>query len=378
MTGARAQAAFARQIGLRGVHAYLSANGWDRETPMGQAADLYRSRQAASEVAIVPASEDYGDYGTRIHQLAGQIAVVEGRARTAVLTDLSLADSDLVRLRLPRGSPDDTVSLTDGAAVLEESRNLLLAAACSAERPRRMYRAGRNKRAALYLRGVRLGHSERGSYVINLLSPVAPSLREDGLLLPKDPFERRVTRTLASGLRASRQVVDGVNRGSAGLKEFEDRVEQGISANLCRSVARLIEAGDGLEIGLSWALTRPAPDRGERFMVSFRSADIPVLREAGRTLSTRQERTDEEIEGYVARLSRDASHPTGVATIKAFLDSRLTSVQATFDPEDYSLITRAHDARLSVSLIGDLRREGERWHLRNPRDLAVIEEDDVD
>lgn len=50
--------------------------------------------------------------------------------------------------------------------------------------------------------------------------------------------------------------------------------------------------------------------------------------------------------------------------------------QATFDPGGYSRIARAHDARLSISLVGDLRREGERWSLRNPRDLAVIEEDD--
>ncbi len=43
---------------------------------------------------------------------------------------------------------------------------------------------------------------------------------------------------------------------------------------------------------------------------------------------------------------------------------------------DYSEITRAHEARLDVSLEGDLVREGQRWRLRNPRGLAVIEDDD--
>ncbi len=377
MTGSREYARVARAISLRAVHAYLSANGWVREEPWSTTADLYGWPQVEGEVAIVPTSEECADYGTRIYQIAGQIAGVQGRTRGNVLTELSLAESDLVRLRVPSAFADDTVRLTDGAAVLAEARNLLLAAACSTERPQRMYRAGKNKRASEYLRQVRLGHSERGSYVINLLSPVAPSLRQGGLLLPpKDPFERQVTRQLASGLRASRQALDRVNRGVADIAEFDGRLDEGISANLCRSIAGLTEAGDGLHVSVSWALTRPDPDEHERVTVSFRPPDVAVLQEVGRALSARQERTDEEIQGYVARLSRDQSEPEGVATIKAFLDRRMTSVRAVFDPADYRTITRAHAARLSVSLVGDLHREGQKWHLRNPRDLTVIEDDE--
>ncbi len=367
----------ARSIGLRAVHAYLSANGWVREGPWSATADLYGWPQVEGEVAIVPASEEYADYGTRIYQIAGQIAGVQGRTRGEVLTDLALAEWDLVRLRLPSEFADDTVRLTDGAAVLAEARKLLLAAACSTERPRRMYRAGKHKRASKYLGGVRLGHSERGSYVISLLSPVAPSLRENGLLLaPGDPFERRVTRQLVSGLRASRQALDRVNRGAADIAEFDRRLDEGISANLCDSIASLTEAGQGLEISVSWALTRPDPEAQERVSVSFRPPDIAALREAGRALAARQERTDEEIEGYVSRLSRGKADPEGVATIKACVDRRMASVRAVFDPEDYRTITRAHESRLSVSLVGDLHREGQRWRLRNPRDLTVIEDDE--
>ena len=209
--------------------------------------------------------------------------------------------------------------------------------------------------------------------MINIISPVPPSLQNT--LFPEvpfeEPFERRVVWKLVSGLRASRTATDRVNRVAAGIGEFEERVDDGVSANLCRSVARITEVGGGLEVAVSWAMTRP-DDSGapERVAVSFRPPDAPVLDEAARVLSDRQERTDEEIQGYVSR-----TEPQGTATIKAFVDGRMTSVKAVFDPTDYSEITWAHDDRLSVSLEGDLRREGQRWRLRNPRQVTILRDE---
>ena len=152
-----------------------------------------------------------------------------------------------------------------------------------------------------------------------------------------------------------------------------------MSANLCTAAAELIDAGGGLEVSVSWALTRPASEEHDqqRVTVTFRPPDVPVLREAAQILSDRQERVDERIECYVSALARDQSEPEGRATIKAVIDGALTSVKADFSPSDYSRITRAHDNRWSVSLEGDLRREGHRWHLSNPHDLTVTDDGDV-
>ena len=377
MNGLTNEVTLARTVGLRAVHAYLSANGWVRDdSAFRETAHVYLWPEDDREAAIVPASEMYADYGTRIYQIAEQIGRIEQRNISAVLIDLSIADSDLIRVRLPNADESNTVRLTDGAAVLEEAKRLLRAAACSVDRPQRMYRSGPNQAAAKYLDRVRLGHTEPGSYVINLLSPLAHSLREQGTLLPEEPFERRVTRRLASGLRASRHATDRVNRGLADFGEFESRLGEGISANLCRSVARLTEAGKGLEVSVSWAMTRPnLQDVGGRVAVTFRLQDVDVLDEAARVLSDRRERTDEQIQGYVSRLARDRTDPTGTATVKAHVDGKRVSVQAVFDLADYMKITRAHGSHLPVSLAGDLHRVGQRWHLRNPRRVTVIEDE---
>lgn len=306
MSSSTHDVALAGTVALRGVHAYLIGNGWIRdESASRDTADVYVWSADEREAAILPASERYADYVTRIYQIGAQLSRVEGRPTRSVLTDLALADSDVVRVRLPNADRDNTVKLTDGVAALEDAKGMLLAAACSADRPQRMYRAGRNKRASEYLGKVRLGQTEPGSFVINLLSPVPPFLVEQYARLPEEPFERRVTRRLVSGLWASRRAVDRVNRGAADIGEFENGLDDGVSANLCRSVARLIEVGRGLEVSVSWAMTRHDGDAASgRVAVSFRPPDAAVLEEAARVLSGRQERTDEEIEGPVVRLKR--------------------------------------------------------------------------
>ena len=362
-----------------GVHAYLAANGWTRIGPChGDTGDVYRLQEDEREAVLVPASATFADYVTRILQLAEILGRVENRRQTTVLADLSLADVDLIRIRLPEAYDDSSIPLAAGVDLLQESRKLLLAAACSASRPQRMFRAGRHQQAAAYVDKVRLGQTEPGSFVVNMLAPISPSLtRPEPTQLPLlDPFGRRATRMLVSGLRAAREATVCVNRGED-IGAFEERVGRGVSANLCQAAANLIDTGKGLTVSVSWALTRQSDEEQKdgRAAVAFPPSDALVLHEAARVLTERQERIDERIEGYVSALVRDQSDPEGRVTIKAVLDGALTSVKVDFDPPEYSRIADAHDRRLSVSLEGDLRRDGQRWHLMNPRDLMIIEDD---
>ena len=169
--------------------------------------------------------------------------------------------------------------------------------------PQRMFRAGRNQKAAAHVEKVRLGQTEPGSFVVNMLVPVSPSLTEpEPTQLPLlEPFERWATRMLVSGLRASREATVLVNRGEE-IRAFEERIGKGVSANLCQATANLINTGSGLDVSVSWALTRQPHEyqTDERAVVAFAPSDAPVLQEAARILGDRQERHDERIEGYGA------------------------------------------------------------------------------
>ena len=296
----------------------------------------------------------------------------------AILRDLTLAEFDLVRVRLPETAEDGSVPVAVGAALFQESRNLLLAAACSVSRPQRAFRAGRNQEAINYMNTVRLGQTEQGSFVANVLSPVPPNLIGQAELstgLPPEPFARKAVRRLVSGLRSAKEAVASVDRGDD-ISAFEQKVSQGVSANLCDAVANLLNYDNrkSLDVSVSWSLIRQPPE--SRSQVVFEESDLLVLREASRILKDRQERPNEHIDGYVYALARGQAEHQGRVTLKGVVDGEMRSIRVDFAPPDYSRITEAHDQRRVVSLEGDLRRDGQRWVLDNPRDLEVETHDD--
>ena len=360
------------------VHAYLGAHGWERVRPYGDMGNVYASADGGEEV-LVPAAEHFADYALRLSEIIKILSQAENRDGHAILRDIGLTGYDLLRVRLPEAAEDGSVSIDTGVTLFQEAHNLLLAAACSTVRPQRFFRAGRNQQAAEYMRGVRLGQTEQGSFVANLLSPVPPILAAGPPALfdtaPEEPFERQVTRKLVSSLRSTRAAIVAVNQGDD-IQAFEQKIAQGISANFCDAITSLlgVENGKALDISVSWAAIRSAKE--SRAQVRFVASDLPILREASRTLKDRQEHPDERIEGYVTSLAREQSEHQGRVTLKAFVEGAIRSIRADFSPADYGRITDAHNRRLVVSLEGDLRRDGQRWTLHNPRDLVISENDD--
>ena len=359
----------------RGLRAYLRSNGWTKTELFGSKGDVYEREGVPSEI-VAPASSEYRDYGARVLQIAEILGDVEARDPSVVLRDLSLAAVDLIRVRA-HGADDQSVPLEAGLTLVSMAREALLAAACAADRPQRAYRSGGNRKATDYLKNVRLGHTEGGSYVITLMSPVPPQLdaaqTEVFPELAAEPYPRRVTRTFARGVAATREALDLADRDE-NIGAFDDRVSLGVSANLCHAIAELLGDRERVGIGVSWALTRPSPARNRT--VTFRRREAAVLAEASRVLRDRQDRPDETITGYVRALRRESDAHEGRATVKAVVDGALASVQVDFPPGDYTRIVEAHDKRLDIALDGDLKRVGQRWHLENPRNLYVGREEE--
>ena len=363
-------------VTVRSLEAYLASQGWRKLEPYGDAGYIFGLDGESSEL-VVPSSP-FADYERRIGEILETLSGIEERDSRAILRDVSLSEFDLVRVGLPDATAYGSVPVPAGITLFQESRNLLLAAACSVVRPQRVFRAGSNQEASNYMDTVRFGQTEVGSFVANLLSPVPPDLIGQADMstgVPPEPFARRVTSKLVSGLRSAREAVTLVDRGN-GIGAFEEKLAQGVSANLCDAIGNLLdyENRQSLDVSVSWSLVRVPPEG--RAQVVFRKSDLSVLQEASRILKDRQERPNERLDGYVYSLARGQRQRQGRVTLKAVVDGTMTSVRADFAPADYSRITEAHDQRRVVSLEGDLRRDGQRWFLDNPRDLEVERDDE--
>ena len=353
------------------LSAYARAAGWTRQQPYRVHSDVYVG-DARPEI-IVPRTERLGDYASVVAALIDTFASVAGQDALAVYRSLVTTDRDVVRVRAAE-SEDGSVTLTAGVSLIDGAREMLLSAACSLRERQPVYRAGANREASDLLNRVRLGQTDHGSFVVTLLTPVVPppmpALFPDAGDLSA-PIERRMTMRLVEALTAVRQATE---RTAAGDEEaFGDAVAEGVSANLCEALVRLVEPFPTLDVGVSWAQTRPLAIPSN--VVRFGRADAALLREAARSLRDRAPRPDVKLYGFVRLLKRGEEDDDGIIGLATTIDEQRQSVKVVLDQVDYGRAIRAHHDRAPVLLHGDLDRMGQRWRLLNPRLMGVLRDD---
>ena len=369
MIGSISDRAALMAVSPSALSAYARAAGWGKVDTYGDHSDVYHG-DGLPEI-LVPRTRQLGDYHSVIARLVEIFAQVAEMDELALYRDLVTADRDTIRARATEDSGDGTVAINDGADLVNGVRDALLAAACSLEAPRLLYRAGSNREAGDFLKKVRLGQTEQGSFVVTLLTPAIPPLVQ-GTLLPATeedpPLERRVTQRLVQALTATQWAMEMTNSGDGDA--FVKAVSSGASANLCEALVQMIEPFPALDVSVTWARTRPMPVAHSR--VRFAKDGVPTLREAARSFRNREPQNDVRLFGYVQMLRRDDSETDGTVTLHASVQGRTQSVTAVLNQSDYNRAIGAHREKEPVIVEGDLERFGQRWRLSNPRIVEVI------
>ena len=356
------------------LSAYARSEGWSKTEPYGDFSDIYVA--GGLPEIILPRTENLSDYADVVSTLIGIFARVAAVDELTLYRDLVTADRDVIRMRAA-DSDDGTVSMNEGVDFVRGAGDIVLAAACSYYKPQPLFRAGANKEARAYLRQMRLGQTDQGSYVVTLLSPVVPPPMQLTLdlspeELPDDAEERRITKHLAGSLKAARQAIEGTVGGESDA--FAEVVENGVSANLCEALDRMIMPFSTMDVSFVWARTRPMPKARE--VIRFSNDDAPILREAARAFRKRGPRHDESLVGFVNILNRTEDQEEGKIRLKAEIDGQMHAVNATLDQSDYERAIQAHTAQATVIAEGDLERVGQRWNLRNARIKRIIANDE--
>ncbi|HWO25767.1 MAG TPA: hypothetical protein VNO30_43825 [Kofleriaceae bacterium] len=300
--------------------------------------------------------------------------LVEHRSQLDLYREILHANQDVVRLSVDVPAPG-RMSLEAASTLFSATRDLILAAACSAHTRRPYFPNRKPLRALEYIRKVRLAAPEAGSFAVVLESPVAPAL-STAPALPEpaaEPFERAAIMMLATaGARVRQSVGETIATGS--LDSFADAVQAGVNANYCDALVRLLEEDDGRNVVLSfsWAPSRPiqgaAPSR-----LAFSRTDAEILRAAARYLKERAPMVGFELSGVVTRLQSAAPTVGGEVTIAGLVDGGIRQVFVSLAGDDYQRAVQAHHQELEVSVEGELVREGRSYRLGNPRMFAIVE-----
>ena len=366
-------AAALRAISPSVLSAYARAAGWTKLESYGDHSEVYAGAELPE--IILPTTKRLGDYSSVVSQLIKTFARVAERDELSLYRDLVTSDRDIIRVRVAE-SADGSLTINNGVDLVDGARDMLLAAACSLGESRPLYRAGANVEATGFLDQVRLGQTEQGSFVVTLLTPVVsppvPALFSD----PEDrdaPIERRITRRLTEALGVTRRATEKAASGDGSA--FDDAVTAGVSANLCEALVKLIGPFPTLDLGVTWARTRPMTSVVDTFR--FGEADVPILKEAARGFRSQEPRLNKQVFGIVRRLSRDVTEDDGKIALKTSIDGKSQSVVAVLSRSDYQRAVRAHGEQVAVVLEGDLERDGQRWRLLNPRLVDVITGEDT-
>lgn len=364
------------------VAAYLRAAHWHEVsvTPGTSSTWAKKVHRGQEATLLLPIDRTYHDFALRMADLVGLIAAVEDRSQLAVVDDIQTASADVVRIQLELNDAQaGTISAERGAAVYDNIPAMFSAGACAASQgPQVCYAPKKARVVQDYLRQLRLGQTELGSYVVRVYAPVPPVL--EGLFGPAadEPFERLATVALMRGLSALRTAADA-SLSADGGKAFESAVALGVSANLCDAVARI--AGDDqhprelISFRLTPARTRPVP-ADVSLNVAFPGDRIPIIREAARVLRERAPEAEQRIRGYVIKLQKtdEKATPAGPVTISTIIEGRQRKVSVHLPQDEHRKAMRAYEQGLEIAIRGILKKTGQLWTLQDPGKLSLLEE----
>jgi hypothetical protein len=327
----------------------------------------------------LPRDPQAGDFVPRVSDALATLERVEGRSQLEILLDLTYASADLIRIRrtIPEGR-DGSISIEDGVALVGNARDLLFSAACSAVAPRSVFASRRPPQAIDYMHSARFGQTERGSYVVTIISRVEPLLTrgQQDLFEPlEDPFPRRVTRVLSAALHATVHASNAAST-SGSFDAFREGVASGISANLCDAIVGMSAGESGAReiiASTSWAATRPN-DSNPAPTTRFSPEIIPIIKEAARVFREMEPLEGVTIVGPVVNLHRNQGSASGIATVACVLEGRSRLLRVQLAERDYLETIRAHGEQRAITFDADVVRDGRALRAENVRELRLLED----
>ena len=332
------------------------------------------------EELLVPLATRFADYAARMADILSALERVEDRSQLQIMTDLQNSGYDVVRVRnVSEETRAGTLNFMRSVDFVAQTRDLLLAAACSAATHKISYPGRKPQDAERFMDSVRFGQTVQGSFVLQILSPVVPELhtRESLIDLPEElPYERRVIPTLQSGLEALNTAVQQASNDT-NLDHFQQAAPQGLTTNLCDALAGLYDSlkPQYIEFSITYSVNRQHTCPLAR--ISVDAGYIPLIREASARIKAIEPEPEQVVRGLVTGLESQNPVETGVIKIKDVMTSHPRSLQVQLAGEDYQQAITAHKDKLLVEISGTVVKTGRGPRLLATSPLSIIVEDNA-
>lgn len=365
-------AALMKELRPLEIAAYLRSTGWTQQSSSeGKWAVWVKDDEYE---ILLPLQREYRDFVLRMSETLQLLEQVEERSQLMIFNDLLTTGADVIRVRLiDPDLADGSMPIEEHAKIALQAREMMLSAACTTIQAKAVLPTRRPAQAMEYLKGVRIGQSERGSYILTIHSRVAPRLKvgQTESLDVDEPFPRQVVGRLSRALNAMQHAAEQA-AVSANLQSFSDAITEGVSANLCDAVTGLAGGEDEhtrrVDISFSWSRNRPLVQQMPT-MVSFQKDRMPFIAEAGRLLRESSPIEDCDLQGPVVKLERHEGQEKGRVTILGFVNEKPLKISMLLEEQDYQVAIDAHKNEQTISCSGTLKKVGRGFELQSIRSL---------
>jgi hypothetical protein len=308
---------------------YLASRGWRREGNW-RGAGVWELE--SSDRLLIPDHREYQDDGELLAEAVRKLAAYEERPEQELLLDITEPMVDSQYFRTHPDTPSGTIPLPSGIRAINGVHLLMTTAARTVqEGPRMLFEGRRSNPVDTFLHRIALGTARPGSYILTTRVPVAApsppqlSLWEYGKVSPQSQaisgraVLSRLRRAIEVAQATAGRVVDSrIVSEREQLDLFDDCVEQGVSANLCKALADLggFSRDRPFEIGFTWA--RGLPDRQSGGPIAFTGPMAGILARAGDELERLAKSGRAQITGTVETLNLRAGEEPKIKVVGEF------------------------------------------------------------
>lgn len=359
-------------ISAHDVAAYARSTGWSCLGNYGREASVFGKNEHS---LLVPLASDFADYDRRMQEIVSNLAKFERRSQDSILRDLAYASSDVFRIRLANPLFDDgEVTLEQGILLFDNAQKIVQAAARSALSPKAYHLARAGTQTEDFLKKVKLGQTEIGSYILTIVFPVTPDLLSEQESESALPFERKVTRSLVTGLNSLETAVRS-QVAKPSLDPFLESIGQGVSANLCEALSNIGEKTEGstVDTQVTWARNRRSPELDTK--ARFLGGDFSYLRSAAIRLKEQDWDDNLLIAGPVTRIESEKALLGGEVFVYALVGESSRRVKVTLNQDQYKKANEAHLAGQNIEIGGKIQKAGRYLTIDAPTSFSVLEDE---
>jgi hypothetical protein len=348
------------------VTEWLRIHGWVRTAALGDLAERWQNGTAG---VLVPMHLQSPDFTLRWSEMLHRLAASFNTDPAGVLLAVQKAGSDIAEFRAS-GQIDDSIPLGDASILIDSVRRSIQASANSALQPRSYYGHSLPDAARDHARGVRMGQTRRGSYVVPVISrlPVLQADDDDDALLFEDvvyrPFARSAMLKLAQGLVTLRDLTQGESEPTG------SRITEAVGAGVSNTLEA--ESITALDVNFTWAERLPASSAVKS--VQLDSEAVPRLRHISSVLKGDPVIGRQTVVGYVKRLDRGEDDEIGRITLRTLDSDKARNIVIDLNDDEYHIAGEANTERRMVAATGLLHREpGRALRFTDVHDFHLLE-----